>query len=195
MARFCAKCGKELKPGGKFCMSCGAPVQSVGDRNIRNESVKRYHHGDRESGNTYIEHRKKYTERKMTPKSDIEEKGEVRSKLTKVLVLLAAILVCIVFIKKICFTSEEALIGTWIVPGTSNQILEIRTEELRFNGRRYDYTVKGNVLYLEQTFPSSSKGKMPFKLRGDSLTIDLGTDFSGFFYGRSGTVELERNES
>lgn len=50
-------------------------------------------------------------------------------------------------------------------------------------------------MHLKQTFPSSSSGEMPFKLRGDTLTIDLGTEFFGVFYGRSGTVKLERDES
>lgn len=30
MAKFCAKCGKELNEGAKFCKSCGTPVGTVG---------------------------------------------------------------------------------------------------------------------------------------------------------------------
>ncbi|MCI8639550.1 MAG: zinc-ribbon domain-containing protein [Coprococcus sp.] len=30
MAKFCTKCGKELKDGVKFCPSCGAPVPNAG---------------------------------------------------------------------------------------------------------------------------------------------------------------------
>lgn len=30
MAKFCTKCGKELKDGIKFCPSCGAPVPNAG---------------------------------------------------------------------------------------------------------------------------------------------------------------------
>lgn len=29
MAKFCAKCGSELKEGSKFCVKCGAPVQGT----------------------------------------------------------------------------------------------------------------------------------------------------------------------
>lgn len=29
MAKFCAKCGSELKEGSKFCVRCGAPVQGT----------------------------------------------------------------------------------------------------------------------------------------------------------------------
>lgn len=29
MAKFCAKCGSELKEGSKFCVKCGAPVQGA----------------------------------------------------------------------------------------------------------------------------------------------------------------------
>lgn len=30
MAKFCGKCGAELKEGSKFCISCGAPVPQAG---------------------------------------------------------------------------------------------------------------------------------------------------------------------
>lgn len=30
MAKFCGKCGAELKEGSKFCVSCGAPVPQAG---------------------------------------------------------------------------------------------------------------------------------------------------------------------
>lgn len=92
--------------------------------------------------------------------------------------------------------SEENLIGTWIAPGTTNQKLEIRTEEIRFNGRTFDYIVDGNVLVLEETYPNASlRGEMPFELQGDILTIDLGTKFKGFFYGRKGKVKLEKSDT
>ena len=200
MAKFCARCGKELKPGGKFCMSCGAPVRSAGDRNIRNENIRnenirRPNTRNKKSGNTYSGYEEIYNKREAASYRTAKAKKGTRIKIPKTLVLLAAILVCVVLIKKVYFPSKEALIGNWVAPGTTNQVLEIRTEELRFNGRRYDYTVEGNVLHLTQTFPSSSSGEMPFKLRGDTLTIDLGTEFFGVFYGRSGTVKLERDES
>lgn len=88
---------------------------------------------------------------------------------------------------------EEDLIGTWISPYADNQKLEIRTEEIRFNYRTFDYEVNEDVLHLEETYPNHSiTGDMPFELDGDTLTIELGDDFSGYFYGRSGQVELER---
>ncbi|MBE7049406.1 MAG: hypothetical protein E7394_01370 [Ruminococcaceae bacterium] len=87
----------------------------------------------------------------------------------------------------------EDLIGTWVAVDADNQKLEIRTEELRFNYRRFDYNIKGNSLYLEETFPNTTiVGEMPFKLKNDTLTIELGDEFSGYFYGRSGTVEMKR---
>lgn len=89
--------------------------------------------------------------------------------------------------------TDKDLIGTWVSPDADNQKLEIRTEELRFNYRTFDYEVKGNALHLEETYPNHSIiGDMPFELKGDTLTIDLGDEFSGYFYGRSGQVELER---
>lgn len=90
--------------------------------------------------------------------------------------------------------SSNSLIGTWVSPSADNQILEIRTEELRFNNRTFDYTVDGNTLQLYQTFPNAGgvAGNMPFELDGDKLTIQLGSDFEGYFYGRSGVVELVR---
>ena len=89
---------------------------------------------------------------------------------------------------------ESDLIGTWVSPDAYNQVLEIRTEEIRFNYRVFDYTVEDDVLSLYQTFPNDGgvAGDMPFELKGDKLYIQLGEDFEGYFYGRSGIVELER---
>lgn len=89
---------------------------------------------------------------------------------------------------------ESDLIGTWVSPDADNQVLEISSEEIRFNYRVFDYTVEDDVLSLYQTFPNAGgvAGDMPFELKGDKLYIQLGDDFEGFFYGRSGIVELER---
>ena len=89
--------------------------------------------------------------------------------------------------------NSKKIIGRWVSPQAENQKLEILTEEIRFNYRRFDYSIKGNVLFLKETFPNKSiVGEMPFELNGDSLIIDLGTEFEGYFYGRSGKVYLER---
>lgn len=90
--------------------------------------------------------------------------------------------------------NSNALIGTWVSPSADNQILEIGTEEVCFNYRKFDYTVDGNTLHLYQTFPNAGgvSGDMPFELDGDILTIQLGNDFEGYFYGRSGLVKLVR---
>lgn len=90
--------------------------------------------------------------------------------------------------------STNNLIGTWVSPDADNQVLEIRTEEIRFNYRTFDYTVDGNILHLYQTFPNEGgvTGDMPFELDGNKLSIRLGDAFEGYFYGRSGVVELER---
>ena len=86
------------------------------------------------------------------------------------------------------------LIGTW--EAAQGQILEIQTERLSFNYRAFDYTVEGGVLIIEEVYPGNSiSGKVPFKLKGDTLTIDLGDLVSGIFYGRSGMVELERADT
>lgn len=40
---FCTKCGKELKPGAKFCNGCGAPVNKTNaeeEKQVQNEGVK-----------------------------------------------------------------------------------------------------------------------------------------------------------
>ncbi|MBQ3124140.1 MAG: hypothetical protein IJC09_01795 [Clostridia bacterium] len=109
--------------------------------------------------------------------------------------LLILVVIMLVSMLGCSFSKQKRLIGTWVSPYADNQKLEIRTEELRFNYRRFDYVVKGNKLYLEETFPNKSLiGEMPFKLSGDTLTIDLGETFSGFFYGCSGKVKLQRQE-
>lgn len=33
MARFCTKCGNEIKPGSKFCNKCGQPVKELNSQN------------------------------------------------------------------------------------------------------------------------------------------------------------------
>lgn len=90
-------------------------------------------------------------------------------------------------------SKHEKLIGTWVSPYADNQKLEIRTEELRFNHMRFDYTVDGNALYLEETYPHQTLvGEMPFTLKDDELIIELGDRFRGYFYGCSGEVRLQR---
>lgn len=34
MARFCTKCGGELKPGSRFCTKCGSPIEDVASPNV-----------------------------------------------------------------------------------------------------------------------------------------------------------------
>ncbi len=112
----------------------------------------------------------------------------------KKIISLILLVVCITFVFASCGgNSSKNIIGTWVVPDAANQKLEILTEEIRFNYRRFNYTVKGDIIHLEETFPNKSLvGDISYELNGDSLTIDLGTEFGGFFYGRTGTVYLER---
>lgn len=100
--------------------------------------------------------------------------------------------------QKSTITQKEDLIGTWSPPGIDSQRLEIRTEELRFNYRNFDYTIDGNILHLTENDIASRDRRLdiPFELDGDILTIDLGDDgfldASGYFYGRSGKVKLQK---
>lgn len=85
------------------------------------------------------------------------------------------------------------LIGSWVAPDASNQRLEITTDEVWFNYRRFEYSVDHNVIHLKQTMPTRGLvGDITYKFDGDTLVIDLGEDMSGYFYGRSGTVRLNR---
>lgn len=196
MAKFCAKCGKELKPAEKFCMSCGAPVQNARGGNIRNEAVRKSNVGKMRDSNTYQAYREVSNKRKARSNSAVKARKRADMKISKYIVALAVILICLVFIMKVCFPSKKALIGNWVVRGTPNQILQIRTEELRFDGRTFDYTVDGHTLLIKQTNPESLfKGEIPFKLRGDTLTIEIGTELSGFFYGRRGEATLDKYDT
>ncbi len=172
--RFCPNCGKAIKQGGKFCPACGAPL---GERRMAHTAASGMPVRRVETG-------------RQRPVGQGKAGNQVGN-MKKILILLLAILVCVVVYKKFFVNQQEKLMGTWEAgPG---QILEIETERLTFNFWVFDYTVKGDVLILEEAFPENSvSGKMPFKLKGDTLTIDLGDTFSGRFYGRSGTVELER---
>lgn len=107
-------------------------------------------------------------------------------------VLLAAL--CITGVLTSCGGDNgEKLVGAWVATDADNQKLEILTEEIRFNYRRFSYTVEKDVIHLSETYPNQSIiGDMPYELDGDLLRIDLGTEFEGYFYGRSGTVYLER---
>lgn len=85
------------------------------------------------------------------------------------------------------------LIGSWVAPEASNQQLEISADEIWFNYRTFEYSIDNYVIHLKQTRPSKGlAGDITYKLDGDTLVIDLGDDIAGFFYGRSGTVRLER---
>lgn len=86
------------------------------------------------------------------------------------------------------------LLGTWVSPDADNQTLKIDNSEVTFNYRTFSYTVNGDELELYQTYPyhRGIEGSMPYELNGDKLTIKLGTAFEGYFYGRSGTVNLVR---
>lgn len=90
--------------------------------------------------------------------------------------------------------NSNALIGTWVSPSADNQILEIDEDKICFNYRKFDYTISEKEIHLYQTFPNSGgvSGNMPFELHNDTLVIDLGDDFEGYFYGRSGLVKLVR---
>ena len=90
-------------------------------------------------------------------------------------------------------SNSKKLIGTWVANDAFNQKLEILTEELRFNHRRFSYTVEGDVIHIEETFPNQSIiGDISYRLDGDSLTIKFEDEIEGYFYGRTGTVYLER---
>ena len=175
--RFCPNCGKAIKQGGKFCPACGA---AIGESRMTHAAASNMPVRRAETG-------------RQRPVEQAKTENQVGI-MKKILVLLLAVLVCVVVYKKFFVNQQEKLIGTW--EAASSQILEIETERLTFNYRVFDYSVEGDVLILEEVFPGNSiSGKVPFELRGDSLTIDLGDLVSGIFYGRSGTVELDRRDT
>ncbi len=172
--RFCPNCGKAIKQGGRFCPACGA---SLGERRMTHTAKSNIPVRSAEAG-------------RQKPVEQAKAENQVGI-MKKILILLLAVLVCAVVYKHFFTNQQEKLIGTW--EAAQGQILEIQTERLSFNYRAFDYTVEGGVLIIEEVYPGNSiSGKVPFKLKGDTLTIDLGDLVSGIFYGRSGMVELER---
>lgn len=91
MAKFCAKCGKELKPAEKFCMSCGTPVGNERGRNIRNEAVRKSNAGKKRARNTYPSNGK-------MPKGEtfLDEKNIIPAGRKWKWILAMAIAVCVV---------------------------------------------------------------------------------------------------